>query len=132
MLCFLYRCLLFTNLQGSIREECRLSQKAKQISLWLSKQNSITHKAPQGTLFCEVRNFFVHFSMYVYELLYVLFEKINPDIAKMSAVCCVCWCVRKKAAIPKRKKNFKLSQLVDIVVVCLSYFFCYLFQIAVF
>ena len=111
MLCFLYRCLLFTNLQ----EECKLSQKAKQILLWLSKQNSITHKAPLGTLFCEVRIFFAHFSMYIYELSYVLFEKINPDIAKMLALCCVFWCVRKSRN-SQEEKNFKLSQLVDIVV----------------
>ena len=39
--------------------------------------------------------------------------------------CAVFFGVSEKAAIPKRKKNFKLSQLVDIVVVCLSYFFCY-------
>ena len=82
--------------------------------------------------FVKLEFFLVHFSMYIYELSYVLFEKINPDIAKMLALCCVFWCVRKSRNSQEEKK-FKLSQLVDIVIVVfLSYFFCHLFQIAVF
>ena len=131
--CFVFFIVVF-HLQifkAVVREECRLSQKAKQISLWLSKQNSITHKAAKRLReqHCFVKLEFIFLPiflcMYMNSHSYVLFEKINPDIAKMLTLCCVFWCVRKSRN-SQEEKNFKLSQLVDIVVVCLSYFSCYL------
>ena len=61
-------------------------------------------------MFCEVRIFFARFFLLCAYALVCCSEKINPDIAKMLALSVV---VSEKAAIPKRKKNLELSQLVQ-------------------